>query len=162
MDQSSLPSPRAKNGKKSKESFKELNLGPSQTGNVRAGRESPESGSLYSDYESGQQYEDKVGWVATWLTFLRKYDATSKRPLSDLIALFRIFPADTTPGSSMTQCPLDTCQERRMSCQRPVSLSWSQRWPAWRRSLALCAVRTSSHSLTPRCFYWVLLGAVMS
>jgi len=62
MDQSSLPSPRA-NGKKSKESFKELNLGRSQAAagnNGRAaGRESPESGSLYSDYESGQQYEDK-------------------------------------------------------------------------------------------------------
>jgi len=61
MDQSSLPSPRA-NGK-SKESFKELNLGRSQAAagnNGRAaGRESPESGSLYSDYESGQQYEDK-------------------------------------------------------------------------------------------------------
>ena len=68
MDQSSLPSPRA-NGK-SKESFKELNLVPSLTGNGRAGRESPESGSLYSDYESGQQYEDKVGLVATWM----KYD----------------------------------------------------------------------------------------
>ena len=27
---------------------------------ARAGRDSPESGSLYSDYESGQQYEDKV------------------------------------------------------------------------------------------------------
>lgn len=27
---------------------------------VRTGRDSPESGSLYSDYESGQQYEDKV------------------------------------------------------------------------------------------------------
>ena len=68
MDQSSLPSSRA-NGK-NKESFKELNLVPTLTGNVRAGRESPESGSLYSDYESGQQYEDKVGLVATWM----KYD----------------------------------------------------------------------------------------
>ena len=29
-------------------------------GTGRAGRDSPESGSLYSDYESGQQYEDKV------------------------------------------------------------------------------------------------------
>ena len=69
MDQSSLPSPRA-NGK-NKESFKELNLGRSQAAvgnNGRAaGRESPESGSLYSDYESGQQYEDKVGAVATWM-----------------------------------------------------------------------------------------------
>lgn len=27
------------------------------------GRDSPESGSLYSDYESGQQYEDKVNWI---------------------------------------------------------------------------------------------------
>ena len=27
---------------------------------ARAGRDSPESGSLYSDYEYGQQYEDKV------------------------------------------------------------------------------------------------------
>ena len=63
MDQSSLPSSRA-NGKKSKENFKELNLVPSQlSGKGRAGRESPESGSLYSDYESGQQYEDKVGLV---------------------------------------------------------------------------------------------------
>ena len=34
-----------------KEVFKDLNC--------VAGRESPESGSLYSDYESGQQYEDK-------------------------------------------------------------------------------------------------------
>ena len=57
MDQSSIPSTRA-NGKK-KNTFKDLNLGRSQTN--RAGRESPESGSLYSDYESGQQYEDKVG-----------------------------------------------------------------------------------------------------
>ena len=68
MDQSSLPSPRA-NGK-SKESFKELNLGRGSQAvgnNGRAGRESPESGSLYSDYESGQQYEDKVGAVATWM-----------------------------------------------------------------------------------------------
>ena len=69
MDQSSLPSPRA-NGK-SKESFKELNIGrgsqQSAGNNGRAGRESPESGSLYSDYESGQQYEDKVGEVATWM-----------------------------------------------------------------------------------------------
>jgi len=55
MDQSSIPSTRA-NGKK-KNTFKDLNLGRSQTN--RAGRESPESGSLYSDYESGQQYEDK-------------------------------------------------------------------------------------------------------
>ena len=64
MDQSSLPSSRA-NGKNT-ESFKELNLVPSLTGNVRAGRESPESGSLYSDYESGQQYEDKVGLLAIY------------------------------------------------------------------------------------------------
>ena len=47
-----------------------MNLVPSLSGNVRAGRESPESGSLYSDYESGQQYEDKVGLLATWM----KYD----------------------------------------------------------------------------------------
>ena len=85
MDQSSLPSSRA-NGKKSKENFKELNLVPSQlSGKGRAGRESPESGSLYSDYESGQQYEDKVGLVATWMPDcpLRKYDAISTRPTSD-------------------------------------------------------------------------------
>ena len=37
-----------------KEVFKELSL-------ELRGRDSPESGSLYSDYESGQQYEDKVG-----------------------------------------------------------------------------------------------------
>ena len=36
-----------------KEVFKELSL-------ELRGRDSPESGSLYSDYESGQQYEDKV------------------------------------------------------------------------------------------------------
>ena len=36
-----------------KEVFKELNA-------EIKGRDSPESGSLYSDYESGQQYEDKV------------------------------------------------------------------------------------------------------
>ena len=29
-------------------------------GTSRTGRDTPESGSLYSDYESGQQYEDKV------------------------------------------------------------------------------------------------------
>ena len=57
MDQSSIPPARA-NGKK-KNPFKDLNLGLSQTN--RASRESPESGSLFSDYESGQQYEDKVG-----------------------------------------------------------------------------------------------------
>ena len=57
MDQSSIPSTRA-NGKK-KNTFKDLNLGRSQTNS----RESPESGSLFSDYESGQQYEDKVGFL---------------------------------------------------------------------------------------------------
>ena len=64
------PSSTIINGK-SKESFKELNLGRSQAAagnNGRAaGRESPESGSLYSDYESGQQYEDKVSLLATWM-----------------------------------------------------------------------------------------------
>ena len=57
MDQSSTPSASA-NGKK-KNTFKDLNLGLSQTNS----RESPESGSLFSDYESGQQYEDKVGFL---------------------------------------------------------------------------------------------------
>ena len=57
MDQSSIPSARA-NGKK-KNTFIDLNLGRSQTN--RASQESPESGSLFSDYESSQQYEDKVG-----------------------------------------------------------------------------------------------------
>ena len=38
-----------------KEVFKDLGLD-----NHPLGRDSPESGSLYSDYESGQQYEDKV------------------------------------------------------------------------------------------------------
>jgi len=38
-----------------KEVFKDLGLVSSH----RSGRDSPESGSLYSDYESGQQYEDK-------------------------------------------------------------------------------------------------------
>ena len=61
MDQSSIPSARA-NGKK-KNTFKDLNLGRSQTN--RASRESHESGSLFSDYESSQQYEDKVGLLLT-------------------------------------------------------------------------------------------------
>ena len=39
-----------------KEVFKDLSV----DGNTKVGRDSPESGSLYSDYESGQQYEDKV------------------------------------------------------------------------------------------------------
>ena len=39
-----------------KEVFKDLNA-------EIKGRDSPESGSLYSDYESGQQYEDKVIWI---------------------------------------------------------------------------------------------------
>ena len=42
-----------------KEVFKDLGLD-----NHPLGRESPESGSLYSDYESGQQYEDKVGYFS--------------------------------------------------------------------------------------------------
>ena len=41
-----------------KEVFKDLE---------KLGRDSPESGSLYSDYESGQQYEDKV--ITIWVTF---------------------------------------------------------------------------------------------
>ena len=41
-----------------KEVFKDLNA-------EIKGRDSPESGSLYSDYESGQQYEDKVNcWIS--------------------------------------------------------------------------------------------------
>ena len=42
-----------------KEVFKDLGLD-----NHPLGRDSPESGSLYSDYESGQQYEDKVGYLS--------------------------------------------------------------------------------------------------
>ena len=41
-----------------KEVFKEINLENLRQG--QRGKDSPESGSLYSDYESGQQYEDKV------------------------------------------------------------------------------------------------------
>ena len=68
MEQSSFPSPRA-NGK-SKDTFKDLNLGPgSQPGIGRVGRESPESGSLYSDYESGQQYEDKVSSITSTISY---------------------------------------------------------------------------------------------
>ena len=40
-----------------KEVFKEITLDIRQG---QRGKDSPESGSLYSDYESGQQYEDKV------------------------------------------------------------------------------------------------------
>lgn len=39
-----------------KEVFKDLSVASVEI----KGRDSPESGSLYSDYESGQQYEDKV------------------------------------------------------------------------------------------------------
>jgi hypothetical protein len=59
MDQGSNPNQR-KNGNH-KDVFKDLSLGSSKRGGARSGKESPESGSLYSDYESGQQYEDKVG-----------------------------------------------------------------------------------------------------
>jgi len=47
------------NGPTRKEVFKDLSIVSSQRTGSRAGRNSPESGSLYSDYESGQQYEDK-------------------------------------------------------------------------------------------------------
>ena len=55
MDQGSLPKP-GKNGR-DRGVLKELA--------EKRGRGSPESGSLYSDYESGQQYEDKVGSFTT-------------------------------------------------------------------------------------------------
>ena len=47
-------------------SFRKKNVPPTQKEVFKdlsaeiKGRDSPESGSLYSDYESGQQYEDKV------------------------------------------------------------------------------------------------------
>ena len=50
-----------------KEVFKDLE---------KLGRDSPESGSLYSDYESGQQYEDKVKTI--WVTFRCKIFQTMK------------------------------------------------------------------------------------
>jgi len=53
MEESLVPTPR-KNAVP-KEVFKDLNLDR----RISGGRDSPESGSLYSDYESGQQYEDK-------------------------------------------------------------------------------------------------------
>jgi len=53
MEESLVPNPR-KNAVP-KEVFKDLNL----ERRISGGRDSPESGSLYSDYESGQQYEDK-------------------------------------------------------------------------------------------------------
>jgi hypothetical protein len=53
MEESLVPNPR-KNAVP-KEVFKDLNL----EHRISGGRDSPESGSLYSDYESGQQYEDK-------------------------------------------------------------------------------------------------------
>jgi len=53
MEESLVPTPR-KNAIP-KEVFKDLNL----EHHISGGRDSPESGSLYSDYESGQQYEDK-------------------------------------------------------------------------------------------------------
>lgn len=53
MEESLVPTP-SKNAVP-KEVFKDLNL----EHRVSGGRDSPESGSLYSDYESGQQYEDK-------------------------------------------------------------------------------------------------------
>jgi len=53
MEESLVPTPR-KNAIP-KEVFKDLNL----ERRISGGRDSPESGSLYSDYESGQQYEDK-------------------------------------------------------------------------------------------------------
>ena len=55
MDHGSLPKP-GKHGR-DKEVLRELA--------EKRGRGSPESGSLYSDYESGQQYEDKVGLLTT-------------------------------------------------------------------------------------------------
>lgn len=58
MDQGSQPDPR-KNGPAPKEVFKDLSIVSSQRAGNGVGRDSPESGSLYSDYESGQQYEDK-------------------------------------------------------------------------------------------------------
>jgi len=53
MEESLVPTPR-KNAVP-KEVFKDLKL----ERRISGGRDSPESGSLYSDYESGQQYEDK-------------------------------------------------------------------------------------------------------
>eukprot|EP00092_Neocalanus_flemingeri_P039423 GFUD01042925.1.p1 GENE.GFUD01042925.1~~GFUD01042925.1.p1 ORF type:complete len:710 (-),score=133.40 GFUD01042925.1:683-2812(-) len=53
MEESLVPTP-SKNAIP-KEVFKDLSL----ERRISGGRDSPESGSLYSDYESGQQYEDK-------------------------------------------------------------------------------------------------------
>lgn len=60
MDKGSIPNTPRKNGQP-KEVYKEIALNSVRDRHKegRSGRESPESGSLYSDYESGQQYEQE-------------------------------------------------------------------------------------------------------